>query len=184
MPANSRQIIIDYKTGAAIDIRNWAEQRITEPQLPIYAALVNDKVAAVVFAKVLLDKPAFAGVADEKDILPGVQGIGDDKQKIFDPAEFPDWIALVTHWRERLHAVAREVKQGQAGVIFTDESALQYCEVLPLLRLSERRRLLAQALARPRPPTAWKKTVWPASGRWMSLPSSSRRRPGRARPNC
>ena len=144
---DGRQIIIDYKTGAAIDIRNWAEQRITEPQLPIYAALVNDEVAAVVFAKVLLDKPAFAGVADEKDILPGVQGIGDDKQKIFDPAEVPDWIAVVTHWRERLHAVAKEVKQGQAGVVFADESALQYCEVLPLLRLPERRRLLAKALA-------------------------------------
>jgi exodeoxyribonuclease-5 len=141
---DGRQIIIDYKTGATIDIRNWAEQRITEPQLPIYAALVNDEVAAVVFAKVLLDKPGFTGVADEKDILPGIQGIGDDKQKIFDPAEFPDWIAVVTHWRERLHAVAREVKEGRAGVVFADESALQYCEVLPLLRLAERRRLLAR----------------------------------------
>lgn len=145
--ADGRQIIIDYKTGAAIDIRNWAEARLTEPQLPIYAALVNDQVAAVVFAKVLLDKPAFAGIADESDILPGVQGVGGDKQKIFDPAEFPDWVAVITHWRERLHAVAREVRLGQAGVCFADEKALQYCEVLPLLRLPERRRLLAQALA-------------------------------------
>ncbi len=145
--ADGRQVIIDYKTGATIDTKNWAGQRITEPQLPIYAALVNDEVAAVVFAKVLLDKPAFAGVADEKDILPGVQGVGDDKQKIFDPAEFPDWVAVITHWRERLHAVAREVKEGRAGVVFADEKALQYCEVLPLLRLPERRRLLAAALA-------------------------------------
>jgi exodeoxyribonuclease-5 len=143
--ADGRQVIIDYKTGASIDTKNWAEQRITEPQLPIYAALVNEDVAAVVFAKVLLDKPAFAGVADEKDILPGVQGIGDDKQKVFDPAEFPDWIAVITHWRERLHAVAKEVKMGQAGVVFADEKGLQYCEVLPLLRLPERRRLLIEA---------------------------------------
>lgn len=145
--ADGRQVIIDYKTGASIDTRNWAEQRITEPQLPIYAALVNDDVAAVVFAKVLLDKPGFAGVADEKEILPGVQGIGDDKQKIFDPAEFPDWIAVITHWRERLHAVAKEVKAGQAGVVFANEKDLQYCEVLPLLRLPERRRLLAGFVA-------------------------------------
>jgi len=145
--ADGRQIIIDYKTGATIDIKNWAETRITEPQLPIYAALVNDEVAAVVFAKVLPDRPAFTGVADEKDLLPGVQGVGDDKQKIFDPAEFPDWIAVITHWREHLHAVAREVKEGRAGVMFSDEKALQYCEVLPLLRLPERRRLLAEAQA-------------------------------------
>ena len=140
---DGRQIILDYKTGASIDIKNWGGQRISEPQLPIYAALVNDNVAAVAFAKVLLDKPAFAGVADEGDILPGVQGIADARQKIFDPAELPDWIAVVTHWRERLHAVAREVREGQAGVMFADEKALQYCEVLPLLRLPERRRLLA-----------------------------------------
>ncbi len=144
---DGRQIIIDYKTGAAIDTKNWAAQRITEPQLPIYAALVNEEVAAVVFAKVLLDKPAFAGAADEKDILPGVQGIGDEKQKVFDPAEFPDWIAVITHWRERLHAVAAEVKAGQAGVMFADPKDLQYCEVLPLLRLPERQRLLAARLA-------------------------------------
>ncbi|WP_150430867.1 PD-(D/E)XK nuclease family protein [Dechloromonas sp. CZR5] len=142
---DGRQLIIDYKTGAGIDTKNWAGQRITEPQLPIYAALVNDEVAAVVFAKVLLDKPAFAGVADEKDILPGVQGVGDERQRIFDPAEFPDWIAVITHWRERLHAVAGEVKAGVAGVSFADEQGLQYCEVLPLLRLPERRRLLAAA---------------------------------------
>ena len=144
---DGRQIIIDYKTGAAIDTRNWAEQRISEPQLPIYAALVNDEVAAVVFAKVLLDKPAFAGIADEGDILPGVHGIADARQKIFAPAEFPDWIAVITHWRERLHAVAREIRAGQAGVMFADEKALRYCEVLPLLRLPERRRLLAGKMA-------------------------------------
>ncbi|MDR1994883.1 PD-(D/E)XK nuclease family protein [Azonexus sp.] len=143
---DGRQAIIDYKTGASIDIKNWAGQRITEPQLPIYAALVNDDVAAVVFAKVLGDKPAFAGIADECERLPGIQGIGDDKQKIFDPAVFPDWIAVITHWRERLHAIAGEVREGRAGVVFADEKGLQYCEVLPLLRLPERRRLLAEAL--------------------------------------
>lgn len=150
--ADGRQVIIDYKTGAAVDIKNWADARITEPQLPIYAALVADEVTAVVFAKVLLDKPGFAGVADEKDILPGVQGVGDEKQKIFDPAEFPDWIAVVMHWRERLHAVAREVRAGQAGVMFADEKSLQYCEVKPLLRLAERRRLLAAAMMPGREP--------------------------------
>ena len=59
----------------------------------------------------------------------------------------PGLITFITHWRERLHAVAREVKEGRAGVAFADEKALQYCEVLPLLRLPERRRLLAAALA-------------------------------------
>ena len=56
------------------------------------------------------------------------------------------WVAVVTHWRERLHAIAGEVREGRADVVFADEKGLQYCEVLPLLRLPERRRLLAEAL--------------------------------------
>lgn len=144
--ADGRRVIIDYKTGATIDVNNWAAERITEPQLPIYAALVAGDVAAVVFAKVLLDKPAFSGVADEAGLLPDVAGVGadDKKQKIFDPETFPDWPAVVAHWRERLAAIAREIKEGEAGVVFADEGDLTYCDVRPLLRLPERRRLLAE----------------------------------------
>lgn len=46
---DGRRIIIDYKTGAAIDTKNWASERLSEPQLPIYAALASSEpVAAVV----------------------------------------------------------------------------------------------------------------------------------------
>ena len=82
-------------------------------------------------------------VADEAELLPGVQGVGDEKQKLFPPEQFPDWPAVVKHWRERLQAIAREVGAGVAGVSFADENQLRYCEVLPLLRLPERRRWLA-----------------------------------------
>lgn len=146
--ADGRRLIIDYKTGAAIDIHNWAEARLSEPQLPIYAALVAvDAVAAVVFAKVLLDKPGFAGVAEEKDLLPGVLGIGDEKQKIFAPEQFPDWPAVIAHWQRCLRNIALEVKAGVAGVSFSDAAALKYCEVKPLLRLAERARQLEKSRA-------------------------------------
>lgn len=148
--ADGRQVIIDYKTGAAIDIDNWSSPRITEPQLPIYAALVAERVAALVFAKVLIDKPAFAGVADAADRLPGVRALGDSRQKVFPPASFPDWDSVILHWRECLPVVAREVGAGVAGVCFSDEAALKYCEVRPLLRLAERRRMLRESRLWPR----------------------------------
>ncbi|MCK6411534.1 MAG: PD-(D/E)XK nuclease family protein [Azonexus sp.] len=140
------QLILDYKTGAAIDVRNWASPRITEPQLPIYAALVPaaSGTVAVAFAKVLPDKPAFAGVAASGELLPGVPGLGDGKQRIFAGEDFPDWDSVLDHWRQRLQAVAREVRAGEAGVVFSDEKLLQYCELKPLLRLPERRRWLAR----------------------------------------
>ena len=46
-----------------------------------------------------------------------------------------------------VHAIAREVGEGVAGVSFADENQLRYCEVLPLLRLPERRRWLAERAA-------------------------------------
>lgn len=143
--ADGRRVIIDYKTGATIDTKNWASERITEPQLPIYAALASpEPVAAVVFAKVLADKPAFSGIAEQTDLLPGVRALGDAREKRFDPELFTDWPALIEHWHDRLHAVALEVREGVAGVMVADSSALLYCPVLPLLRLAERQRLLSQ----------------------------------------
>ena len=149
---DGRRIIIDYKTGAAIDTKNWASERLSEPQLPIYAALASSEpVAAVVFAKVLADKPAFTGVAEEAELLPGITGVGDDKQKLFDPALFPDWPSVIAHWQARLRAVAREVREGIAGVVVGDEKLLDWCEVKPLLRLAERRQQLERARSGIRP---------------------------------
>jgi exodeoxyribonuclease-5 len=142
--ADGRRVIIDYKTGATIDTNNWASERITEPQLPIYAAIASPvPVAAVVFAKVLADKPAFSGIAEQSDLLPGVRALGDTREKRFNPELFPDWPAVIQHWHDRLHAVAHEVREGVAGVMVADASALLYCPVLPLLRLAERQRLLS-----------------------------------------
>ncbi len=143
--ADGRRIVLDYKTGASIDIKNWASQRITEPQVPIYAALAGEDVSAIAFAKVQLDKPAFVGVAEDSDMLPGVPGVGDDKQRLFPPAAYPSWTSVIQHWEARLEAIAQEIKDGHAPVLFADEKELQYCDVLPLLRLPEYRRLHAQS---------------------------------------
>jgi len=143
---DGRLLVIDYKTGAAIDTKNWASERITEPQLPIYAAIApkegfdeSHHVAAVVFAKVLLDDPSFLGLGEDDDLIPKVAGL-DSKagRKLFaDTDRFPDWPSVLEHWRQRIAAIAQEVKAGHAAVDFTDEKDLRYCDVLPLLRLAE-----------------------------------------------
>ena len=52
---------------------------------------------------------------------------------------------MIQHWEACLEAIAQEIKDGHAPVLFADEKDLQYCDVLPLLRLPEYRRLLAQS---------------------------------------
>jgi len=138
---DGRMVIIDYKTGAKPDYKNWAEPRITEPQLPIYAALalVDDEVAAVCFARVKSEEHAFSGIATEADLLPKVNDISHKTMRnIFDETNFPDWSAVLEHWRTSIRAIAQEIKTGEAAVRFADEDDLKYCEVLPLLRLPER----------------------------------------------
>ena len=133
-------VVIDYKTGSQLSANSWASARITEPQLPIYAALVlaAGEVAAVCFAKVRAGEHQFVGIANDSGTLPGVKGL-EDARKVFDAAQFPEWHALLQHWRDSLEALAEEIKAGDAAVRFESEDDLAYCEVKPLLRLPERK---------------------------------------------
>ncbi|MBI5900220.1 MAG: PD-(D/E)XK nuclease family protein [Rhodocyclales bacterium] len=141
--ADGRLAIIDYKSGRADRSRSWADARIAEPQLPIYAALAfpDRAVAAVALARVTREAPAFLGVAESEGLLPEVKAL-DAQRRRFNAEDFPDWDALRACWAGRLREIAREVKDGVAAVVFEDDKALAYCEVLPLLRLAERQMLL------------------------------------------
>jgi probable DNA repair protein len=138
---DGRLLVMDYKTGSTIDFKNWAKSRMTEPQLPMYAAfLMGDaEVAAVCFAKVTTEKAGFAGIAASKDVIKGPLVLDETKARnIFNEADFPDWPSVIAHWKESLINTALSIKAGDAAVTFEHEKQLAYCEVLPLLRLAER----------------------------------------------
>ncbi|MGQ0442984.1 MAG: PD-(D/E)XK nuclease family protein [Methylophilaceae bacterium] len=132
-------VVIDYKTGTLPALKAWAEKRIHEPQLPLYAslALQNQRVVAACFARVNFDECKFGGVASDKDLLPSVTAFTELKNN--SPfVTFENFPALITHWQESLKAIATEIKSGKAGVVFEDGNDLAYCDVTPLLRLPER----------------------------------------------
>ena len=132
---------IDYKTGQKPEMKSWGESRITEPQLPIYAAFLadeNSKIAAVRFGMVKIAEHAFIGVANtDFETQEKLEGKSDKRKPAF-LQNFSDWQALLTHWKTSIEAIAQEIKAGEAAVIFEDENLLAYCEVTPLLRLPER----------------------------------------------
>lgn len=144
---DGRLVVIDYKTGGAPDFKNWASDRITEPQLPIYAAFVlqDADIAAVCFGKLRLTDGGFAGVAADDDLLPGIKAFNHEKNTLFDPVQFPDWAAVRQHWQTQITQTALVLKAGEASVVFADEADLAYCDVLPLLRLPERQLQFEQA---------------------------------------
>ncbi|MFD1120876.1 PD-(D/E)XK nuclease family protein [Methylophilus flavus] len=138
--ADGRLVVIDYKTGSAPDYKNWASDKIIEPQLPIYAAFVlqDEDIAAVCFGKLRLTDGGFTGVAAEDDIVSGIKAFNHEKNKLFDPQAFPDWPSILQHWRRQITHTAQALKAGDAAVVFESEKDLDYCDVLPLLRLPER----------------------------------------------
>ena len=146
-------LVIDYKTGANIDTRNWATERLTEPQLPIYASIQppsEGAVNGVVFAKVLMKDPTWVGLARQDKLLTKVTGLESKAgRKLFPEAQFPDWNSVLQHWKRCVHGVAQEIKAGEAGVRFDRAEDLRWCDVKPLLRLDERQAQLQaqQAIA-------------------------------------
>lgn len=137
---DGRLVVIDYKTGSAPDFKNWASDKITEPQLPIYAAFILQEadIAAVCFGKLRLTDGGFSGVAAEDEIVPGIKAFNHEKNKLFDPELFPDWPAIRQHWHTQITHTTQTLKAGVAAVVFESEQDLAYCDVLPLLRLPER----------------------------------------------
>ncbi len=138
--ADGRLVVIDYKTGSAPDYKNWASDKITEPQLPIYAAFIlqDADIAAVCFGKLRLTDGGFSGVAAEDDIVSGIKAFNHEKNSLFDRETFPDWSSILQHWRKQITSTAQALKAGEAAVVFESEQDLDYCDVLPLLRLPER----------------------------------------------
>ncbi|CAG4882486.1 RecB family exonuclease [Georgfuchsia toluolica] len=139
---DGRRIVIDYKTGAVAGAAAWAAARITDPQLPTYAAIArhDQPPAAVAFGRVLLEDARFLGIGEADGLLPRVSGIDSgDARRVFSTEEFADWQAVLLHWRSSIEAIAHEVKAGVAPVRVENETDLRYCDVLPLLRLAERR---------------------------------------------
>jgi exodeoxyribonuclease-5 len=143
---DGRLVVIDYKSGRNVSADSWAEARISEPQLPIYAALAfpDSEVAAVVLARVTRDAPVFLGVAASEGLLPEVKSL-DAQRKRYAEDEFPDWETLRHIWAERITELAREVRDGVAAVVFANEKAIEYCDVRPLLRVAERRQQFDEA---------------------------------------
>lgn len=155
--SDGKLLIIDYKTGANIDTRNWASDRLTEPQLPIYAAIAKPttgEVAGVAFGQVHLSKLAFKGIGDAENLVPGVEDLRSYRvRRVFGAEDFPDWNSVLDHWHTAIHKIAAEVCSGDASVRYANENDLMYCDVLPILRLAERQQQLEADENRTEPET-------------------------------
>ncbi|TAK67301.1 MAG: PD-(D/E)XK nuclease family protein [Betaproteobacteria bacterium] len=129
-------VILDYKTGEA-SVTAWLGTRPDEPQLPLYAIGSEKNIAAVAFARVKTGELEFKGIARDKDLLPGVKTIGDQRSAL--AKGYGSWENLVEGWRRELAALGQGFASGDARVAPKHgDDTCQFCGMQPLCRINER----------------------------------------------
>ncbi|MFB3813263.1 MAG: PD-(D/E)XK nuclease family protein [Terriglobales bacterium] len=122
---DGRQVILDYKTGrpAGNFEELWDAERPEDPQLPLYAVITPEELAALAFAHLRVDATRFHGQADTAEILPRVKGLGDG--------------ALAekrTLWEKTLTELATAFFEGDARMDPKDGDVCEHCPLPPLCR--------------------------------------------------
>jgi probable DNA repair protein len=100
--------LVDYKTGADVDPKQWAGPRPDDPQLPLYTLLAEaDELKGVAFAKVRAGRDMkWHGYQAEEGILP----LSRSKTNV------RDIVSLAEEWRETLTRLAEDFAAGKADV--------------------------------------------------------------------
>lgn len=128
--------VIDFKTGnIANPSKDWARPRPVALQLPFYAAVLAQDaapVSALVLARLHAQGVEVKGLAEGDDAFHGLPTVSD-----WPALEASSWAELMSRWRAVIQQLAADFEQGVAINVSADEADLNYCDVLPFLRLNE-----------------------------------------------
>lgn len=100
---NGDWLIIDYKTGSP-SISHWFSERLTEPQLPIYA-LTEPKIKGIVYGQLQQRDIKNKGVCAYDMNIKGIESI-EKKYKT-------DWQEQLKQWQHAVHLLADEYIDGE-----------------------------------------------------------------------
>ena len=126
---DGRRIIIDYKTGSSASSRSWQEEAILEPQLPLYSLAEDEKLAALALAQVNEKACQFNGLANDEDLLPGVNNV-----HLNDLDTENSWHHLRENWRTQLAKLAVGFRSGSVDI---NPYNCQFCQLESLCRKHE-----------------------------------------------
>jgi len=129
--ADGSLAVIDYKTGRNVSNDGWFDERLTEPQLPLYCLHGDSEVRSALLARVRSDRPgcAFVGLSADEDFAPGVE----TPQNQRGGADWPD---MLVQWKQALSNLAGEIRRGRADPTPSIQ-ACRYCALGALCRVQE-----------------------------------------------
>lgn len=132
---DGRKLIIDYKSGitpVAIN-KNWTRKRLIDLQLPLYATgFEHNDLAGLAFVRLNSRATDAYGLSD------GDCGI-ESLRYFTDIEEFNNlsWQNLIQNWHKSTRELIDEYVDGYAANKFINDTDIQYCDVLPFLRLQK-----------------------------------------------
>ncbi len=137
--APGKRMVIDYKTGGDAKPHAWFGDHPKEPQLPLYRALLGDRIAGIAFARVRRDETEesyLAGLCDET--MAEAVGLGVASNSIVARKQgILTWAGLVARWDEVFERLARSIANGEAAVA-PQPGACDQCDQRLLCRIDER----------------------------------------------
>lgn len=138
--ADGSHILIDYKTGMT-SINHWFSPRLSEPQLPLYAAFTLTTMGlsyqGLAYGEVRAGNFSYKGLVSESHIYaesptPGFDPIHRTKNGLM----IYQWEMLKTHWKNTLEKLAMDFCEGVATVDPINAQACQFCALESLCRIS------------------------------------------------
>jgi len=127
---NQHLVLIDYKTGSNLPVTGWYDERILEPQLPLYC--LAHPADAILYAKVTKGACGFSGMGRDDLELSGINNKPEEK------GGFAGWDQAVAVWKKRLHATAGLFLQGTVKVDPSPRAnPCRHCELTTLCRKIE-----------------------------------------------
>jgi len=131
--AEGHRILMDYKTGEKIAASKWLDERVSKPQLPMYAIAADlTSEDAVTFARIRSgDGIGFDGLCDS-DI--GIKGMTICDGKRGHPDDFN---TVLAHWKKQIDMLAQEFVDGRCDVAPRDKDACKYCGLEAVCRIDE-----------------------------------------------
>ncbi|NYT86332.1 PD-(D/E)XK nuclease family protein [Pollutimonas harenae] len=134
---DGRLAVIDYKSGGGrLDPKpDWMRERPVGLQLPFYASVLaaeDARVAALVLARLHAREVEVKGLADADYGFDGLSTLTD-----WSMFAGSTWEQLMSEWRRIICQMADEYAAGVARNHSLRPDDIQYCDVLPFLRLNE-----------------------------------------------
>jgi ATP-dependent helicase/nuclease subunit B len=131
--ADGKIFLIDYKTGN-VKTKDWFSNRITEPQLPLYA--FRQSPSAILFGQVKKGSHKLIGAIDPAINDTGLTPI--KFKKITELTTCADWDELLNHWKRNLTALADQFLAGQTEVDPVDSNTTcRNCGLQTLCRVQK-----------------------------------------------